>query len=196
MGLIRFNYLDKPHRIFFYYILVVFLIQCIHIYVSEIQIKNIFQYLFNGLSFFLLFRMLSAWSNIQSRKPLMLIGVISPFLFVLEYWIRYEEEIKHPSYSQMLISLLFSLFATSVLFQKITSFDSNPWKSSVFLILVPMILFFLLFDALQLVYLSVYNPNTHLLMRQSFVVYRILFPFSFIAYTFALLWSPRREIFI
>jgi len=59
-----------------------------------------------------------------------------------------------------------------------------------------MILFFLLFDVLQLVYVLVNNDNTRLLMKQSFVVYRILLPFSFIPYTFGLLWSPRKEIFI
>lgn len=196
VGLLRFRNLDKPYRIFFYYLLTSFLFQCLHIYVLEIQTKNIFQYIFYGLSFFLLFRMLLSWSEIERKKKILLAAAVSPFLFLLEYGIRYKEHIIIPSYSHILISLVYCFFAISVLFRKISLSDRVPWKDAAFLLLAPMILLFFLFDVLQLVYVLVYNDNTRLLMKQSFVVYRILLPFSFIAYTFGLLWSPRKEIFI
>ena len=195
-GLIRFRYLDQPHQIFFYYLLTSFLFQFIHIYVIEIQIKTLFQYLYYGFSFFLLFRMLSAWSEIQGKKKILIAAGISPFFFLVEYGIRYQEKIMIPSYAHILTSLLFCFFAIPLLFQKMVVSDRTHWKNSVFLILAPMILFFLLFDVLQLVYVLENNDNTRLLMKQSFVVYRILLPFSFIPYTFGLLWSPRKEIFI
>lgn len=196
VGLLRFRNLDKPHRIFLYYLLTSFLFQCVHININLIQTKNIFQYVFYGLSFFLLFRMLSTWSNVETRKKSLIAGAVSPFVFLIEYAMRYKERIIIPSYAHILISLLFSFFVISVLFRKLVVSDRTPWKNSIFLILVPMILLFMLIDVLQLVYVFVYNDNTRLLMKQSFVVYRILLPFSFIAYTFGLLWSPRKEIFI
>lgn len=196
-GLIRYATLDRAHRIFLFYLLAGSLVQAISLFTPELTLKPLWQYAGYAISFFLLFSLLVHWDDSFNRKKIYkIMAAVSPLVFVFELVIRMKNLIIIPSYGFVAISLLFCLMAMPVLTNRIAIGNIMPWKNSVVLILFPLLTVLLLLDIIYLVYLLVYTSETHLLLKQSFEVNRYTVLFSHLTYTIAIIWAPKKQVFI
>jgi hypothetical protein len=196
VGLYRFKTLDDGHRFFLYYLVVYGFFQVTSVIIVEINVKTKMHYANYGICFFLLFQTLSHW--IQSFRWKMLfkiISIIAPLTIFIEFALR-SSVINIPSYSKLFISFFFSIVAIPLLVKKFSHGTLVPWENSIVLILIPLIITLLIAVVLHVVYAVVYSSFTHPFLSRSFFVLRILQFLSYFSFTIAMLWAPRKEIFI
>ena len=196
-GLFRYATLDRAHRIFLFYLLFGSVVQAISLFTPELTVKSILQYMGYAISFFLLFSLLIQWDDSFSRKKLYnTLAAVSPLVFVVEMVLRRKNNIIIPSYGYLAISMIFCLMAMPVLVGRIASVTKSPWKNSAVLILFTLLAIFLLLDVIYILYLFVYSTNTYPLLKQSFEVNRYTLIFSHLTYTMAIIWAPKKQVFI
>lgn len=195
-GWYRYKELDKGHQLFFYYLILSAAFYFSNYIISEITIKTKISYAWYGVSVFLLFLTLFAWENTLGMKKIFrLFAFLSPLVIAAEFVVRWNQLIKTPSYAFILISLFFSLMILPQLLDEFTN-NKSVWKNSKVLILIPLMLSFLLNALLHIMFLMIFSPSTQIMLGQSSFVLRMFFFLSYFSFTIAMLWAPRKEIFI
>lgn len=196
-GLFRYATLDRAHRIFLFYLLAGSVVQAISLFTPELTLKSVWQYAGYAVSFFLLFSLLVEWdASFKGKKVYRIMAALSPLVFIFEMVLRRKSQIIIPSYAYVVISLFFCLMAMPVLVDRIASGNKRPWENSVVLILFPLLALYLMFDIIYLVYLMSYSLDTLQLLKQSFEVNRYTLLFTQLIYTIAIIWAPKKQVFI
>jgi hypothetical protein len=196
VGLIRFKTLDDGHRLFFYYLVLTSLFQITNIFTIEVTVKTKIHYCCYGVSFILLFQILHHWAISYRWKMIFsIISIICPLIIFTEFVIRFQT-IKIPSYGMLFISFIFCISALPILVKYFSHGTLVPWEKSIVLILVPLIITFFIGSILQFNYAVVYSPSTHHLFSKAFFIMRFLQLLSYFSFSIAMLWAPRKEIFI
>jgi hypothetical protein len=195
-GWYRYKELEKGHQYFFFFLVLSFVFYVSNFMFLLISIKTIISYGWYAVSGFLLFQTLQAWETaLEMKKISRLLAFLSPLIIAAEFIIRWSESIKIPSYAFMLISLVFSLMILPRLLDEFTS-SKKIWKNSKVLILFPLIISFLLNVLLHVIYLLIFSPSTQIMLGQSSFIIRLFLFLSYFSFTIAMLWAPRKEIFI
>ena len=196
VGLNRYKTLDEGHKFFFYYLVLTSFFQITNALTIEITIKTKIHYCSYGVSFVLLFQTLHHWArSLRWKKVFKVISVFSPIVIIIELFLRNQVEML-PSYGFLINSFAFCFFALPLLVKNFSHGTKVPWENSIVLILIPLIITLLISFLLHLVYAIVYSSFTHPILSRSFFVLRILQLVSYFSFTIAMLWAPRKEIFI
>jgi hypothetical protein len=69
-------------------------------------------------------------------------------------------------------------------------------KNPQILILVPLMLSYMIFDVFQLYYAFDYMPSRKKYFVGLYDIYRTFVLISYIFYSFAFLWAPKKEVFL
>lgn len=195
-GWYRYKELEKGHQYFFFFLVLSFVFYISNFMFLLISIKTIISYGWYAVSGFLLFQTLHAWETaLEMKKIFRLLAFLSPLIIAAEFIYRWSESIKIPSYAFMLISLVFSLMILPRLLVEFTN-NKKIWKNSKVLILVPLVISFLLNALLHVIYLLIFSPSTQIMLGQSSFIIRLFLFLSYFSFTIAMLWAPRKEIFI
>jgi len=196
VGWYRYKELEKGHQYFFYYLLLSTGFFLSNLIIDELMVKTKILYGWYAASGFLLFHILYFWeSSLKMKQVFRIFALLSPFFILTEFIIRIKELIKIPSYVFIMMSVIFSLLILPQLLDQFTN-NKKAWTNSKVLILVPLVLSFLLNALLHIIYVVIFSTSTQLILGQSSFVLRVLFLFSYFSFTIAMLWAPRKEVYI
>lgn len=151
-------------------------IQCLwHIVGTFIVALMIFDYQFKSRQFFLLFSLIV-------------------LIYLLEYVSQMDRTIQ-TSWAYIFSKLVLAIFSIPVVAREM-GYDTNPFTNSKILILLPMIISFLVFDFLQIFYIFFYNESSKLFWLKTYNIFKIFIIISYISYSFAFLWAPKKEKYL
>jgi hypothetical protein len=196
VGFWRFRQLQPPFKLFFVWLSLGFLSELLSINTNDTGLKIQFSYLYTTIAIFLYinFVMLLRGSKFSWIKVFLIFSAVAVF-FLTDYLLQYDVLIKKRW--GMVVSTMFCIFLSiPVVIDQFSNSTIKPYKNSVLLILISLIVSYLFFDILIILMAFLYDDNTKLFFFELFKLKLFLNLLIYIAYSFAFLWAAKKETYL
>ena len=128
------------------------------------------------------------------KIKLIWIVLIFSILYPADYYLQSDTNIKTP-WIYISMKFVYSGLIISFIAKELLR-DQQVFTNPKLLILVPLMLTFIIFDVLQLYYAFFYDFSKREFFLKSYSIYKVFLLFSYISYTIAFLWAPRKEAYL
>jgi hypothetical protein len=196
VGFWRFRQLQFPLKLFFVWLSLGFLSELLSLNTNDTGLKIQISYLYNtiALSLYINFVMLLRGSKFSWIKVFLIFSAVAVF-FLTDYYLQYDVLIKKRW--GMVVSTMFCIFLSiPVVIDQFSNSTIKPYKNSVLLILISLIVSYLFFDTLIILMAFLYDDTTKLFFFKLFKLKLFLNLLTYIAYSYAFLWAAKKETYL
>lgn len=163
---------------------------------NDTGLKIQISYLYNtiAISLYINFVMLLRGSKFSWIKVFLIFSAVAVF-FLTDYYLQYDVLIKKRW--GMVVSTMFCIFLSiPVVIDQFSNSTIKPYKNSVLLILISLIVSYLFFDTLIILMAFLYDDTTKLFFFKLFKLKLFLNLLTYIAYSYAFLWAAKKETYL
>jgi hypothetical protein len=196
VGFWRFRQLQFPLKLFFVWLSLGFLSELLSLNTNDTGLKIQISYLYNtiAISLYINFVMLLRGSKFSWIKVFLIFSAVAVF-FLTDYYLQYDVLIKKRW--GMVVSTMFCIFLSiPVVIDQFSNSTIKPYKNSVLLILISLIVSYLFFDTLIILMAFLYDDTTKLFFFKLFKLKLFLNLLTYIAYSYAFLWAAKKETYL
>jgi hypothetical protein len=196
VGFWRFRQLQFPLKLFFVWLSLGFLSELLSLNTNDTGLKIQISYLYNtiAISLYINFVMLLRGSKFSWIKVFLIFSAVAVF-FLTDYYLQYDVLIKKRW--GMVVSTMFCIFLSiPVVIDQFSNSTIKPYKNSVLLILISLIVSYLFFDTLIILMAFLYDDTTKLFFFKLYELKLFLNLLTYIAYSYAFLWAAKKETYL
>ena len=196
IGILRFNTIHKSYRFFIYLLVITCLNTVNYAYNPSINTKHLVSHLLGVIELVLMLTLLLRWNKTKlSYKLKCLLKAV--LIFFLGYGVYLVSgNIHATNWPQLVVLAVLSAYAFGILTQqKTTQFTSAkaiPRK----LIIIPFILSSIYFISIKISLYFLYTPANESFFIELYSVVVIINLLSYISYSLALQWAPKKEKYL
>jgi hypothetical protein len=196
IGLYRFNKINASYYLFVFYLLLNFLNESLFIFIKNFEIINLIQNIHAAIAMIALLMTLFQWGYLmndkESKKIITAIFIITPiFDFIIQYGRKYQIP-----WSLLITGFMWILMAVNLLNKKADSSSTLKFMRSKRLILLPLMITMLYFIILNILMAFLFNDHTEQLFKKMYNLVAYLDVFSYICFSIALLWAPKKQQYL
>lgn len=196
VGFWRFRQLQFPLKLFFVWLSLGFLSELLSLNTNDTGLKIQISYLYNtiAISLYINFVMLLRGSKFSWIKVFLIFLAVA-VLFLTDYLLQYDVLIKK-RWGMVISSMVCIFLSIPVIIDQFSNSIIKPYKNSVLLILISLIVSYLFFDTLIILMAFLYDDTTKLFFFKLFKLKLFLNLLTYIAYSYAFLWAAKKETYL
>ena len=194
VGIFVFNKISKNYR----YFIISIIAATLHEYNAEFQIVHyaIFDFFYSILSTQLILVMYFNWDTGRVAHPIKIfIHSIALVLVLIDQYYDYLSAY-HIKWAYIACNIGISFYGFRLLNQVQNNLISTKTGLTRKLIIIPYMVFSIYYAAINIFMHFLYNAKTHLIFMDLYNVIRWINFLSYVSYTLALLWAPKKEKFL
>lgn len=196
IGLIRIRKIHQSYFLFILFLFFGFLAELSAYFIYDIYYINLIQDCYSLFGVCILLTLFFRWGLFnRSIRKIVIYLVLMIILQVLDHAIQINNKIKIPWGYLANVSFI----TTNALFLLNIEFSTGKelfFKQPRVLILIPLIIGYLYLIIINILMAFLFNLHTQKLFVEMYYVINYINLFSYISFSFALLWAPKREIYL
>ena len=196
IGILRFHNIHKSYRLFIYFLLVTALSSFNYELNDTLFAKHLISHLLEVLALFFMFTLLLRWSNNKLRFKVKCL-LKAALIMLLCYGIYVVSGNVHATnWPQLIVLTALVAFAFGILMQQknnqLTNVKAVPRK----LIIFPFIISSIYFITIKIALYFLYTPANESFFIELYSILVIINLLSYICYSLALQWAPKKEKYL
>lgn len=196
IGLIRIKVIHQSYFPFLLFLFLGFLADFSAFFIYNIFYINLIQDSFSLISVCVLMTLYFQWGLFKNSKTKLLLYIIVMIIVqILDVLLQSNKNIKIPwgYITNVSIITVSSIFLVNTEF---STSKGNFFRQSRVLILIPIIIGYLYFITINILMAFLFNIHTQKLFGELYYVINYINLFSYILFTLALLWAPKKEKYL
>lgn len=196
IGIVRFNTIHKSYRLFIYFLLVTALSTFNYEFNYSLHAKHLISHLLEVLELCFMFTLLLRWNNnkLSFRVKCLLKAALIIFLCYGIYVV--SGNIHAVNWPQLIVLAALSAYAFGILLQQKNT--QLPYKKAIprKLIIFPFIISSIYFISIKIALYFLYTPANDSFFIELYSIVVIINLLSYIFYSLALQWAPKKEKYL
>lgn len=196
MGLYRVSRIQKENTLMLIYLIVGFIFYNLFWLKIPVEFMIIIQYGSSVILFFLIYCFLIAkLQPVHFTKIIITLGIFVSLSAFFDY--RWQEgKLVKTMWFTILNGLLISLLALKVLSKIIINSIIPFYKNPEVLLIGPLVVFYIYFSVLLIFMHFMFNDHTMAFFKNAYSIVNLLNFISYISYSLAFLWLPKKEVYL
>lgn len=196
IGIVRFNTIQKSYRLFIYLLVVTAFNTVNHELNYSLHAKHLVSHLLGVVELFLMFSLLLRWNN--NKFGYKFKGLLKAALIIFLCYGVYlvTGNVFATNWPQLLVLTALSAYAFGILVQQKTTQLTNIKAIPRKLIIFPFIISSIYFISIKISLHFLYTPANEAFFIELYSIVVIINLLSYICYSLALQWAPKKEKYL
>ncbi len=196
IGIVRFNSIHKSYRLFIYFLLVTALSSFNYELNDTLHAKHLVSYLLEVLALFFMFTLILRWNN--NKLSFKVKCLLKAALIILLCYGIYavSGNVHATNWPQLIVLTALSAYAFGILMQQKNTQRTNVKAVPRKLIIFPFIISSIYFITIKIALYFLYTPANESFFIELYSILVIINLLSYICYSLALQWAPKKEKYL
>jgi hypothetical protein len=196
IGIVRFNSIHKSYRLFIYFLLVTALSSFNYELNDTLHAKHLVSHLLEVLALFFMFTLLLRWNN--NKLSFKVKCLLKAALIILLCYGIYavSGNVHATNWPQLIVLTALSAYAFGILMQQKNTQRTNVKAVPRKLIIFPFIISSIYFITIKIALYFLYTPANESFFIELYSILVIINLLSYICYSLALQWAPKKEKYL
>jgi len=196
IGIVRFNTIHKSYRLFIYLLLVTALNTFNYEFNDSLHAKHLVSHLLGVMELCLMFSLLLRWNNTRLSYKFKCLLKAALIIFLCYGIYVVSGNVHATNWPQLIVLTALSVYAFGILVQQKTTQLSNAKAVPRKLIIFPFIISSIYFISSKISLYFLYTPANDSFFIELYSIVVIINLLSYICYSLALQWAPKKEKYL